>query len=222
MLLPTSKFERLLGKGKPYIYIHTPKCGGSFVAKAFEKERRKCPTLVWPEAKGHKTYVEHRAIFANRGFDIHDNFIFSLVRNPWAWHVSWFNYIKNDYGGKHSGHVVEAELFQKFSFEDYVCWLHDPEAKRGPQGYITRQLHEWVTDENGNIAVDLVVKNEEISEKLETFFRQQGIILKLPHKRVNVSTQGDYRRYYTDNLAERIAVKHSRDIELFGYSFSAS
>lgn len=219
MLLPRNRFESIFGRGKPYIYIHTPKCGGSFVAKSFEKQRSKCPTMIWPEARGHKTYIEHKKIFLDRGQDIHDYFIFALVRNPWAWHVSWYNYIKNDKGGLHSGHVLEAELFEKYSFSDYLAWLVDPDARRSPQGYITRQLHEWVTDENGKVAVDLVVKNEELNEKLYSFFKSEGVICSLPHGKINVSTEDDYRKYYTDKEAEVIALRHSKDLDLFGYRF---
>lgn len=220
MRLPRNNWEKLFPNlGAPFIFIHTPKCGGTFIGHAFKRRRRRCPTLNWPEAKGHRTYIEYRDIFRARGQNIHDHHIFTVVRNPWAWHVSWFNYLRSDPGGKRSGHVLEAELFQSKTFSDYIDWIEDPDACRGPQGYITRQIHEWVTDEQGKIQADTILRQETLSHDLPLFLESHGLKLSPTRERKNVSTFEDFRRFYNDVDAERIAKRHRDDIDLFGYTF---
>ena len=50
------------------------------------------------------------------------------MRNPWAWHASWYSYIRGDRDGKRSGHRIEHELFQKMNFRDYILSLDDPDV----------------------------------------------------------------------------------------------
>lgn len=206
-------------RGMKMVFIHTPKCGGSFLAGTFGRRFRKCPTLTWPEAAGHLTLAEYRSVFAGRGESLTDYYTFSVVRNPWAWHVSWFTYIRADRGGRKSGHRIEAELFAGMSFADYVDWLEDPDAPRSRQGYIVRQMSDWFVDEGGAVAVDRVLRQEHLREDLGRMIRELGLFLRPPLFDRNVSSREDYRRFYTDREVERIGARHGRDIALFGYGF---
>lgn len=86
MLVPRSFTESLWPfSGLPMVFVHTPKCSGSFVAKAFGRRFKRCPTLRWPEMRGHLTWQEYDQRFAARGIDLGKKFVtFSVVRNPWA------------------------------------------------------------------------------------------------------------------------------------------
>lgn len=209
--------------GRPALFVHTPKCGGSYVAAAIGRRRfARAPEQRHPRLRGHLTWIEYRDRLAEMGQDVRDRLTISLVRNPWDWHLSWFNYIRADTGGRRSGHVLEHTLFQRFSFHDYIDWLEDPDAPRGPQGYIVRQLSDWFVDESGRIAVDHVLRQEHLADDLRRLARAEGLCLKLPRRRRNASrTAGarDWRPFYSDHDAERIARRHARDIALFGYSF---
>lgn len=175
--------------------------------------------MVWPEARGHKTYAEYRDIFSSRGQDIHENFLFSIVRNPFSWHVSWYRYIQGDPGGLHSGHKIESKLFKKMKFSDYVEWLQDPDAPRSPQGYIQRQIHEWLTDERGVIRVDCVLRQERLELDFQDLIRRTGILVSVGGDRENVSNFGEWRNYYTSQEVDVIARKHADDLRIFNYSF---
>jgi len=224
MRIPTRHMERPFPfLGRPALFVHTPKCGGSYVAAAIGRRRfARAPEQRHPRLRGHLTWIEYRDRLAEMGQDVRDRLTISLVRNPWDWHLSWFSYIRADTGGRRSGHVLEHTLFQRFSFHDYIDWLEDPDAPRGPQGYIVRQLSDWFVDESGRIAVDHVLRQEHLADDLRRLARAEGLCLKLPRRRRNASrTAGarDWRPFYSDHDAERIARRHARDIALFGYSF---
>ncbi len=223
MFVPRNRIERLWPwAGERMIFIHTPKCGGSFVADAFGLRFSLCPTLRWREAAGHRTYREYRDIFSARGHDIHDWRLFTVIRNPWDWHVSWYNYVGKDEGGRHSGLPLEHEQIRNLSFSDYLKWLDDEELPRSPENYLRMQISDWIVDEQGRTRADHVLRQETLESDLRDMAAKYGLLLKVRQgARINASrADRDYRKYYSDADAERIARRHARDIRMFGYSFA--
>ena len=207
------------GAGLPMIFVHTPKCAGSFVAAAFGRRFRRCITLRNPALSGHLTWQEYRSRLAGLGVSISEFVTFSTVRNPWAWHVSWYTYIRNDEGGKKSGHQIEHELYKTMEFKDYIRTLDDPELPRGQQGYITRQISDWFTDEEGKIAVDYVLRTEQITSDFEAMRQREHLWVKLPRQRLNVSNKKDFRKFYDSDAEAIVRSRHARDIAMFDYKF---
>jgi len=82
MYVPRTRLESLgLKRGLPMIFVHTPKCGGSFVADAIGHRReRHCFTRRHPMLRGHKTYLEYQHAFTTLGIDINKFVTFSVVR----------------------------------------------------------------------------------------------------------------------------------------------
>lgn len=216
MKLPTTADSKL-----SMIYLHVPKCGGSYVQETFAPYSQHCPTIRWPDAQGHLTYLEYREVFANHGQDVHDRLILTVVRNPWAWHVSWFNYVRRDRWGKRSGLKVEHKLFRRMNFSDYLEWLDDDDAPQSPQGYLKKLQSDWLCDERGRLRADYVLHQETLLAELNDLIDVLNIDVQPINRRVNVSTKDDYRLYYDTRGIELIARRHRRDCELFGYEFSA-
>ena len=220
MQVPLKTRRKLFFKNSATLYfIHTPKCGGSFVEKAFSPFIEKSPTLTLEDAAGHLTWLEYQEVFRAHRIDFNKATTFSVVRNPWDWHVSWFHYIKQDPGGRHSGHKIENQIFQDFEFVDYVHWLEDPEAIRGPQGYLVKQLSDWVIDDNENIAVDHVFRQESLENDLIRFIQENDLAIKTESLKVNTSERGNYRDYYDHETEKLVEKRHARDIAFFGYQF---
>ncbi|TCU13188.1 sulfotransferase family protein [Rhizobium sullae] len=222
MKVPRNLFESLVSNaGLPMIFVHTPKCGGSFVGQAFGQRLTRCPTLRWPEAKGHKTYLEYREIFGKRGMHLSDFVVFTVIRNPWDWHLSWYNYVSKDTNGTKSGMRLEHEQIRNLTFSEYTKWLEDLQQPRSPNDYARRQVSDWIIDENGDVAVHEILRQEALQDELSALKRKYGLYINIPAgKRVNASRQtDDYRKAYTTEDAERIARRHSRDLTLFGYRF---
>tara|TARA_R110002020_G_scaffold87061_15_gene215029 strand:+ start:34640 stop:35302 length:663 start_codon:yes stop_codon:yes gene_type:complete len=220
MLVPTNRKRGWFSRKKEnMLFVHVPKCGGKFVEKAFERWIEKCPSRYLDEAAGHLTWREYQSVFGKHDIDIAAMTSFAVVRNPWDWHVSWFHYIRQDEGGLRSGHKIEADLFQRFSFADYVAWLDDDDAPASPQNYIKRQLKDYLIDESGKIAVAHILRQETLDEDLRELAGKLDLAIHIGDRRVNSSRRNDYRKYYSDADRQRVALRHKDDLELFGYKF---
>jgi len=222
MFVPRTIPESLFPwKGERMIFIHTPKCGGRFVASAFGRRFKACPTLRCPEAAGHLTYRQYKTIFGTRGENLDSYRLFTVIRNPWDWHVSWYHYVGQDTGGRHSGMPLEHEQIKGLSFSEYLRWLENEAQPRSRNDYIRRQISDWITNKAGQIAVPDILRQENLRGDLEALRDRYGLRLNIPKRaRINASRKDHhYRRFYSDDDAERIARRHARDITLFGYRF---
>lgn len=200
-------------------FVHVPKCGGSYVEATFGRALKNSLTNTHPKARGHLTYLEYKEVFRSVGVNLEELPTFAVVRNPWDWHVSWFHYIKGDTGGRKSGHRIEHDQFKNFSFADYVEWLDDPNALRSPMGYLQKEISDWIIDENEEIWVSRVLREECLCEDLEKFVDEMDLRVNVVNKICNSSKHDNFRRYYTDGLVEKVAKRHERDIAMFSYQF---
>lgn len=223
MHLPRTFLESTgLKRGLPAIFVHTPKCGGSFIAEGIGRRReRHCFTRRHPLLKGHKTWLEYRELFPQTGRDLGDFMTFSVVRNPWAWHVSIYHYVRQLTGRYREIFAEEHDELNRISFPDYLAWIDDPtRSKIGLLEDSTRNVSDWVVDETGKIAVDFVMRQETMEADFARFIAQYGLRLTIPGTRVNESKHADFRTYYNDRDAELVERRHQQDIRLFGYSFA--
>jgi len=222
MYVPRTRLESIgIKRGLPMIFVHTPKCGGSFVATAIGNHReRHCITRRHPTMQGHKTYIEFRNALAALGIDIKDFVTFSVVRNPWSWHVSFYHFVRGLTGRELEDAAVENAIMSKQSFSEYLAWVDDESSPKSEDFPTTHNVCEWVIDESGDIAVDAILRQESLREDFAAMQKKYHIRAKIPQTRVNASEHKDYRSYYTDADIELVARRHARDIELFGYEFS--
>lgn len=220
MLVPKDTRRSFFRREKKNIlFLHVPKCGGSFVEQAFLPWIRKCPSRRLRDARGHLTYREYSEVFDRHRVDLSAMHVFTVVRNPWDWHVSWFHYLKEDRGRGRSGMPTEVELFQSFDFSDYLRWLADDEAPTSPTRYIRKQQLDYLTDASGRLAVHRVLRQERLAEDLAKMTADLHLAVTVPESRANQSSHGHYRQYYDDFGIDLIAQRHKDDIKTFGYSF---
>jgi hypothetical protein len=207
-------------QGVDVLFIHIPKAAGSSMLKALGRRAKLCPTLRWPEARGHLTYRQYSQILKSRGISIDAFCTFAVVRNPWDWHLSWYSYVKSDKHARNSGLTAEHTLFQAYSFHDYVAWLADGAPGQSKQGYLSMNLCDWIINEAGICSVSHILRLESLEKDFRQMLELMGVIIspKLPH--VNRSKPRlSYRQSYNDKSAAVIQSLHRRDIDLFGYQF---
>ncbi|MEP3346871.1 MAG: sulfotransferase family 2 domain-containing protein [Litoreibacter sp.] len=221
MLVVRNLFERFRPacKGMQLLFVHTPKCGGSYVQAALGPGGKKCFSVTNPLFAGHLSWQKYRDRLALVDQSIADFTTFSVVRNPFDWHVSWFNYIRNPLGGRRSGYHVEHHLFQTMDFADYVHWLGDPKGVRSVQFDMGRLLCDWVVDESGKIVVNEILRQEQLEDGLAEMKQRHNLRIKLPAKKINTSNASDYRSFYTAKEVDIISERHARDLDMFGYTF---
>lgn len=137
---------------------------------------------------------------------------FGFVRNPWDRLVScWKTKVRK-------GNFLNLdpdihEQSQEFEhFVDYVSGLDLSNCNNHIR------LQAALIDLN---EVDFVGRLESLNDDLALVLRAVG----LPDSNIgarNVSTRADssvYRRFYDDDLADRVATLYQRDVQLFGYRF---
>ena len=136
-------------------------------------------------------------------------FKFASVRNPWARTVSLYK--------RREG--VQSD--QDMSFEQFCEQLrYASDTCRFPTR-LTNQL-DWLTDENGEVLVDYVIKLEDQETAVREINERTDGRLALESVRLNSnpnSTADSYRDMYSPTTRERVAEVFRRDIEFFGYEF---
>jgi hypothetical protein len=136
-------------------------------------------------------------------------FKFASVRNPWARAVSLYH---RGEGIRRAGDLSFEQFCERHLYASDTC--------RKPTLH-ANQI-DWLTDEEGRIAVDHVVRIEELATELDTLRETSGGRVRLEALQRNVnprSTASRYRDIYTDRTRKLIAARFERDIDAFGYVF---
>jgi hypothetical protein len=188
------------------IFIHVPKNGGISIANGLFGEKRMLG--------GHYSVEFYRMVF---GADFDAYFKFAICRNPWDRLVSAYHYLKS--GGLDFRDVEWAtkHLSPYDTFEVFILnWLTPQNIHKGM--HFTPQ-HEFICDGKGNIAVDYVGRFENMAQSFAEIAKEIGQHTKtLPHSNRS-PRKNDYRPYYTNEMAARVADVYAQDIKTFGYEF---
>jgi len=142
---------------------------------------------------------------------------FSVVRNPWEWHLSFYGLIRAGRAGMLS---LQGRIGQ-MTFSDYIRWLDEPARADDDRWCYPRwDLIDWLVDAKGQIIVDHVLRNERLVEDVQTLVNAYGLDVQIdPAVREEATKHDDYRDYYDDETRAVVARHHERTIEVFGYSF---
>ncbi len=178
------------------VFVHINKTGGSSIERA----------LGLPFQ--HKTALELRRELGERRWA--SRFTFTFVRNPWDKVASHYHFrVKTNQTG-----LAERPL-------PFTAWVRlaygeqDPRYHDQPKMFMPQVC--WISDESGLVIVDFVGRFERLSDDFDAICRRLGRTSTLPH--LKRSTNDDYRREYSAEAAEIVAVRFAEDIRLFGYTF---
>jgi Sulfotransferase family len=152
---------------------------------------------------GHIRWNEIKAAVSQ---EVWGYFKFAYVRNPWERFVSYTAFMHRQDGAFAADPQRTMERV-----------LADPVHR---DKIVFRPQHEFICDEGGQVMVDFVGRNETMQASHDAICAHIGIPTQ-PLQRVNASTHGAWRDYYTDALKARVADVYARDIAIFGYRFEA-
>lgn len=213
----------IISPGRKYIFVHIPKTGGTSMALALEARAQKDDILIGdtPKARKRKRRLQrvatagrlwkHSTLEDIRGDvlppDLETYCVFTMVRNPWDRFVSYYSWLKTQ-----SFDHPAVDLAVRLEFSDFL--IHEQtRASLGAEtfgGYVTV---------NGIERCDHFVRIEHLAEDIAPVEDWLGFkILPLSHENRS-ERRADYRTYYSDRDAERLATLCARDIARFGYSF---
>ncbi|KXI30820.1 sulfotransferase family 2 domain-containing protein [Paraglaciecola hydrolytica] len=216
----------LLSHRYNFLYIHIAKTGGTSMRAALNKLRWTDPMyyLMFPchkisQLSGHKTASKlprHAGVIAAKEMlpaAVFDNlFKFAFVRNPWDLQVSSYHHIQ-----KEAPHLLSGIN----NFSEFIHYKLD--ANRPAIFHFdisTKRQTDHLVDLDGKIVVDFIGRYENLSEDFIQV--QQRLNLKqltMPHKRKAPKRDADYRQYYSDETAEKVARYFAKDIRLLNYAF---
>ncbi len=215
----------LLSHRYRFLFVHIAKTGGTSVRAALDGLRWRDPMyyLAWPcqrlsHATGHRLgtkFPRHARIVAAKEmlpaayFD--GLFKFAFVRNPWDLQVSSYHHLKRE----------RPHLVADRSFAEFLAYKLDPQ--RPYQYHIDTSLQlqsDYLVDLHGKVLVDFMGRYERLPADFREVCARIGIApRRLPHRRQATDRRSDYRGYYSDETAERVARHFARDVELLGYGF---
>lgn len=217
----------LISYSKNFLFVHIAKTGGTSVRAALRRYRwggwysvplwlaSAVSQMTRPRHKLGLKFPRHaKAVAALEMLptDVYQGFFkFVIVRNPWDLQVSSYHHIRRE-----KPEVLDGVN----SFGDFLKRKFDPER---PYNYMldisAERQHEYITDLRGNVIVDFMGRYESLADDFHTICQRIGIPTPaLPHLR-KATDRKDYRRYYTDQLAELVAEHYRRDLEILGYTF---
>lgn len=214
----------LLSHSKKFLFVHIAKTGGTSVRSALSKyrwgHRYSLPQFLSSKLSGftghrigaklprHSKVIVAKEMLPAEYFD--ELFKFVFVRNPWDLQVSSYHHIKRE----------RPEVIGEMSFEQFIHWKFDPNRPYQYHTDIASLLQsEYLVDLNGEVLVDFIGHYETLQDDFNQVCQRIGIKpFDLPHKRKAADRKG-YRKYYTDQTADKVAQHFAKDIELLGYTF---
>ena len=129
-------------------------------------------------------------------------FSFAIVRNPWDWQVSLYNYMLKD--KTHHQHELAKELG---NFEEYIKWRCENEV---------RYQKDFIYSSNNELLVNFVGRYENLGTDFNLICSRIGISASLP--KLNVSNYKPYQDYYTEKTRDLVRQAFEPDIKTFDYS----
>ena len=186
-------------------FIHIQKTAGSSIESAL---RAKDPEASSVSDDGRRHMSARGAMPLMPASIWESDFKFPFVRNSWERLVSWYQMCMESPTPNRFASYVRANAP---TFSDLVL-----RTVTGMGLRTTVNQVQYITDEKGALNVDFVGRYENLARDYALVSRGLGLDA-LP--RVNVSTHGDYRDYFSAETRDVVARRFARDIAYFGYAF---
>jgi len=195
-------------------FIHIPKSAGTSL--------RKC--LSENDENFRQVGQGHSIIKDGMPKEIRDYKTFTVVRNPWDRMVSLYKFcteIKTNSRIGPKGYFIPNKDIIGL---DFNIWLttkfHGVFKVKSLKGRSLTKIPqlEWIDMPNNKIAVDHILRFENINEDFKSFCGEVGIPnYELPY--MNKTNRKHYSEYYNDKSIDWVSKYFERDIKEFGYEF---
>lgn len=220
----------MIDKQRRILFVHIPKTGGTAITRALGGDKRArshltlrhytptTPAQAWRHAhqpgRGPgevlailgRRYRELIFSPATSGLIDERFFVFSVVRNPWARMVSWYNDTMRNARRRKRLRVAPGTSFAEFLERFDGLWQMRP------------QLH-WLVDWDGEVGVHEILFTETLHEQWPALADRLGLDPG-PLPEVNTAPEGyDWRDYYDAATRQLVYERYREEIDYFGYSF---
>ncbi|MBU2994732.1 sulfotransferase family 2 domain-containing protein [Octadecabacter sp. 1_MG-2023] len=213
----------IISRGRGYIFVHIPKTGGTAMALALEGRAKADDIMIGDTPKAvkrrgkvkgvqtagrlwkHSTLADAEGLISRD--DMKDLFTFTLVRNPWDRMVSYYHWLQTQTFDHPAVTLAKAKGFSGF----LNAPLTQATFRKSPYA-------SYMTDGAGVEHADLYIRLENLKQDSAPLIDLLGFDLEIPIANASARPR-DWRGFYTESDAERLADLCSQDIKLHGYSF---
>lgn len=214
----------ILSRQRGYVFVHIPKTGGTALTLALEARAAKDDIIIGdtPKARARKGRLaalpargrlwKHSTLADLDGLlspdDLDHLFLVTLIRNPWDRMVSYYHWLR----GQTFAHPAVAQARAL----DFSGFLAHPDTAAA---FAAWPYPAYLRDAAGRERPALYARLERLDEDLAPFEAHLGFRL-TPLPQANASARvRDWRGYYSDDDAARVAAFCAADIARFGYRF---
>jgi len=221
-----------------FVYIHTPKAGGTYVRRCLEHNSN----VLFPDEEFSRGRTMSKKLNEYRKDSSY--IVFSTVRNPFDHLVSYYtsNFYKSIHRGPIPSFVDYGELEWDRpndieNFSEFVDWFinfskDDDNAKYYQYHQSSFLWYQHYNKDYTKCLTDVLIKTETLEKDLRAFCVKYGLDFKEPvpysrnkskivSGRVNSSRGPDdcYKEYYTDEMIEKVQTHFKTELDILGYSF---
>jgi len=197
----------MVSHDRRFVFLHIPKTAGTTVRRALGGFLEPVRSTWLGDDYKHMTAQRVRQLYGEQVLERY--FKFCFVRNPWERMVSFYAYHRRGQGSSLARSTIR--FCQTHTFAEFVAQHINRDLWQGPQ-------LDWITLEDGSLAVDFVGRVERLQQDYEVVCERLGIPpVKLPRR--NESPHASYTTYYDARTRQLVEQAHARDIEAFGYEF---
>jgi|GEM_PF-2596208 len=249
----------IISDSKKFMYVHIYKTGGSsttdllipYVDQKFRKRKTRKEGINWQQTwhleKQHATLAESLPKLEKMGVNPSDYFLFTFVRNPYAWILSvWNNFYSKPYQKKSGGlsgnlkfiakkifknqtqdllqNETFYEQFPDASFKDFLVFInriYESGSDREKGFWGTYDQYSFLENHRG-IEFDFIGRLENLEEDMSYLADKLDLpeYSQMPHRTLkgNKVIRKKYLDFYDSESIEIVNKIFSRDFEKFDYS----
>lgn len=181
-----------------FVHIHIKKCGGRSLTQLF-------PDTI----DLHENFIDYYKMLRN---EIANYFIWTIVRNPWDRMVSLWTYHRDE-----TGFVTDTfdNFIQEIYYKTFLRYY-------GPQDHYPHSSLpqiDYLTDADGNLAVDYVAFLPNIAQDFEKIKAFCGMPEHIVYPHLFKNNRTHYFDYYSNLTSEMVARLYEKEIELFEFKY---
>ena len=222
------------------IFIHIQRTGGTSMINSFVEAD---PNIIQEVAvEQHKKRIKHCFISDIQPMIDPEIFAsytkFTIVRNPYERLLSWYLMFKHDTMKDLSAVVGKSVTEEEISgilgkpTVHGLAWFDKVKDSMQPymnsfDDFLTMPNENWYQrfyynqldylQINDNLAIDKILRFENLSEDFNHFSEQLNLNIRLPH--INKSVSNNYRQVYNETSKQIVAQRFKKDFDFFGYDF---
>lgn len=208
----------LISDQKEFVFVHVAKTAGTSIRAALKPYSVQAPNSkfysflrLFDLPKDYRRFKFPRHAFLSAAHrklppDIYQNYFkFAVVRNPWDRLVSCY----------HSDHGLKQDRNPNKNYKAPPKFFDYLEKQRKRENF---QL-ERITDLDGQIGLDFMLRFERIDEDIKTLADKLDVSIDLPRLNPSLRQKASFQDYYDQESRNFVARHWQREIEMLDYKF---